>query len=88
MGPAGGVSRAASTVAALPPPAGEVWDLVKRLSDRQRLAIVLRYVADLPEADIAAAMGITRSTVSSTLADGLDRLRVALGAQKKGVRHA
>jgi RNA polymerase sigma-70 factor (ECF subfamily) len=74
--------------ALLPPPAGEVWEIVKRLPTRQRLAIVLRYVADLPEAEIAAAMGVSRSTVSSTLADGLARLRVALGPDTKGVRHA
>lgn len=29
----------------------------------------MRYVADLAEADIAKALGISRSTVSSTLTD-------------------
>jgi RNA polymerase sigma-70 factor (ECF subfamily) len=46
----------------------ELRELVARLPDRQRLAVVLRYVADLPEADIARAMGVRRSTVSATLA--------------------
>jgi RNA polymerase sigma factor (sigma-70 family) len=46
----------------------ELRELVGRLPERQRLAVVLRYVADLPEADIARAMGIRRSTVSATLA--------------------
>lgn len=50
-------------------PDGEVWDLVRALSERQRMAVVLRYVADLAERDIAAVMGVTRGTVASTLAD-------------------
>jgi RNA polymerase sigma-70 factor (ECF subfamily) len=59
--------------ASLPAPAAEglgieLRELVARLPERQRLAVVLRYVADLPEADIARAMGIRRSTVSATLA--------------------
>ena len=49
-------------------PAGEVWDVVRALPERQRLAVVLRYVADLAEQDIATAMGISRGTVASTLA--------------------
>jgi RNA polymerase sigma-70 factor (ECF subfamily) len=63
------------TVAA---PAGEVWDLVRSLSDRQREAVVLRYVADLTEPDIAVVMGVTRGTVASTLADARHALRDAL----------
>lgn len=74
-------------VAALPSPEIEVWNLVRHLSERQRLAIVLRYVADLPEAEIASVMGVTRSTVSSTLADGIRRLRAMLGTgDREGVR--
>jgi RNA polymerase sigma factor (sigma-70 family) len=46
----------------------EVWDVVELLPPRQRAAVLLRFVTDLPEADIAAAMGVTRGTVSSTLA--------------------
>ncbi len=52
----------------------EVWQAVAALPDRQRTAIVLRFVADLPEADIAAAMGVHRGTVSSTLALARRRL--------------
>jgi RNA polymerase sigma factor (sigma-70 family) len=36
---------------------------------RQRQVVVLRHVGDLPEAEIAHVLGISRSTVSSTLAD-------------------
>lgn len=55
--------------AVVPAPAGEAWDIVRALPPRQRTAVVLRYVADLTQVEIAAAMGITRSTVSSLLAD-------------------
>jgi RNA polymerase sigma factor (sigma-70 family) len=48
----------------------ELREVIARLPDRQRLAVVLRYVADLPEADIARAMGIRRSTVSATARQG------------------
>jgi RNA polymerase sigma-70 factor (ECF subfamily) len=52
----------------------ELWDLVRRLPERQRTAIVLRYVADLPERSVAEAMGIRRSTVASTLTQARHRL--------------
>ncbi len=52
----------------------DLWDLVRRLPERQRLAVVLRYVADLPEQSIADVMGITRSTAASTLTQARDRL--------------
>src|SRR5439155_27015147 len=52
----------------------EVWQAVAQLPARQRTAIVLRFVADLPEADIALARGVRRGTVSSTLALARRRL--------------
>lgn len=52
----------------LPAPAGEAWHAVRQLPTRQRTAVVLRYVADLTESEIAQVMGVTRSTVSSALA--------------------
>lgn len=59
-------------------PAGEAWDAVRHLTPRQRQMVVLRYIADLPEAEIARILGISRGTVSSTLADAKGALRVAL----------
>ena len=53
----------------------------KPLSDlpaRQREAIVLRYYADLSEADIAAAMRITRGAVKSHTARAMASLKAAL----------
>jgi DNA-directed RNA polymerase specialized sigma24 family protein len=66
-----------STVSA---PAGEVWELVRVLPARQRIAVVLRYVADLDEQEIAAVMGITRGTVASTLSAARRSLGIALEA--------
>lgn len=45
-----------------------------RLSPRARMAVVLRYVADLTEADVAAAMGVAPGTVASTLSSARTRL--------------
>jgi RNA polymerase sigma-70 factor (ECF subfamily) len=58
----------------VPAPAGELWAIVGVLPRRQREVVVLRYIADFPEAEIASALGISRSTVSSTLADAHRRL--------------
>lgn len=49
---------------------GSDVDLVRALQTltvRQRTAVVLRYVADLPEKDVAEMMGIAPGTVSATL---------------------
>jgi DNA-directed RNA polymerase specialized sigma24 family protein len=62
----------------VPPPGGEAWLLVGELPVRQRTAIVLRHVAAMTEVEIAAAMGVTRSTVSSTLASAYRSLAAVL----------
>lgn len=68
------VSARPAVAASLDGPAGEIWDVVGRLPLRQRTAVVLRYVADLPEAEIARVMKVSRGTVASTLADARRRL--------------
>ena len=57
-----------------PPPGGESWLLVETLPVRQRAAVVLRHVAGLTEAQIGDALGVTRSTISSSLADAYRNL--------------
>jgi RNA polymerase sigma factor (sigma-70 family) len=52
----------------------EIWTVVQQLPDRQRVAIVLRYLLDLPEQEVATAMGISRGTVASALAAARRRL--------------
>jgi RNA polymerase sigma-70 factor (sigma-E family) len=51
---------------------------LRGLPDRQREALVLRYYADLSEAEIATAMGISRGAVKSHTARGMSALRAAL----------
>ena len=51
---------------------------LRGLPERQREAIVLRYYADLSEAEIAATMGISRGAVKSHTARGMTALRAAL----------
>ena len=51
---------------------------LRNLPVRQREAIVLRYYADLSEAEIAAAMGISRGAVRSHTARGMSALRAAM----------
>jgi RNA polymerase sigma-70 factor (sigma-E family) len=51
---------------------------LRDLPERQREAIVLRYYADLSEAEIAAAMGISRGAVKSHVSRGMAALRAAL----------
>jgi RNA polymerase sigma-70 factor (sigma-E family) len=51
---------------------------LRGLPDRQREAIVLRYYADLSEAEIATAMRISRGAVKSHTARGMAALRTAL----------
>jgi RNA polymerase sigma-70 factor (sigma-E family) len=64
-----------------PPPASSelatdhVLDAVRRLPEQRRAAVVLRYYADLPEAEIAAALGVRPGTVKSMLHRALAQLR-------------
>ena len=51
---------------------------LRHLPERQREAIVLRYYADLSEAEIAAAMHISRGAVKSHTSRGMAALRAAL----------
>jgi RNA polymerase sigma factor (sigma-70 family) len=65
-----------------------LWAAVRALPSRQRTAVVLRYVMDLKEADIASVMKVTRSTVSTTLRDARASLQAALGMEERDVRPA
>jgi RNA polymerase sigma-70 factor (sigma-E family) len=55
-----------------------VMSALRRLPQRQREALVLRYYADLSEADIAAVMGISRGAVKSHASRGIAALRHVL----------
>jgi RNA polymerase sigma-70 factor (sigma-E family) len=53
----------------------ELADAIGRLPERQRTAVVLRYYADLPEIEIAAALGCGIPAVKSLLHRALQTLR-------------
>lgn len=60
------------------PGTGDRMDVIRALQTlpkRQRTAVVLRYWADLPEAEAAAVMGCSVGTVRSQAHRGLARLR-------------
>lgn len=56
----------------------EVRDALGRLPARTRAAIVLHYMADLPVAVTAQALGVTENTVKTQLKRGLALLREEL----------
>jgi RNA polymerase sigma factor (sigma-70 family) len=59
----------------------EVIAALADLPRRRREAIVLRYWLDLPEREIAAAMGVSPGTVKSHVSRGLAALARTLGGQ-------
>ena len=52
----------------------EVLAALRRLPDRQREAVVLRYYLDMTEEQAAQAMGVARGTVKSATSRGLSAL--------------
>jgi RNA polymerase sigma-70 factor (sigma-E family) len=54
---------------------------LRSLPDRQREVLTLRYIAELPDPDIAAATGLSAAGVRSASSRGLAALRTALGGQ-------
>lgn len=59
----------------VPAPADPLLDALARLPERQRSALVLRYWADLSDDDIAAAIGVRRTTVRTLVHRALRELR-------------
>jgi RNA polymerase sigma factor (sigma-70 family) len=55
-----------------------VIDALRDLPARQREALVLRYYADLSEAEIAEAMGISKGAVKTHTARGIAALKSVL----------
>ena len=70
----------AEKAAPVPSPAiePELWDAVRALPVRQRTAVALRYVCDLPQEEIAAVMNVAPGTVSATLTAARRRLAAEL----------
>lgn len=58
----------------------EMADALRRLTDRQRVAVVLRYYEDLSEAEIADALGCRVGSVGPLLTRARAALRKELGS--------
>ena len=58
-----------------PDPTDDVWSRVAALPPKQREAVALRYLVDLPYGDIAEAMGTTADAARRNVFEGLNRLR-------------
>lgn len=58
----------------------DVWKAIERLPQRQRACVVLRYLEDLPEADVAQLLECSVGTVKSQLHKARAKLEAALGS--------
>ncbi len=58
-----------------------IWALVGALPPKQRAAVALRYGADLPHAEIAAALGCSPAAARRSLHEGIKKLRADLGGE-------
>lgn len=61
-------------------------DALSRLSPKQRVAVVLRYYQDLPEGQVAQALGCPVGTARSHAARGVARMRQLLADVNEPVR--
>ena len=59
----------------LPADLDETWRALDLVTSKQRTALVLRFYADLPVADIAEVMGEQPGTIKSLVHRGLSTLR-------------
>jgi RNA polymerase sigma factor (sigma-70 family) len=61
----------------------EVWHVVAKLPERQRLAVAYHYLGGLPHAETAELTGSTPAAVRRAAADGIKALRSALADPSK-----
>ena len=66
------------------PPEGvrdeKLWQAVHELPPRQRSAVAMRFLADLPHREIAAAIGCSEDAARRSLHEGLKKLREVMHA--------
>lgn len=65
-------------------PDADLVDAVQSLPDKQRLAVTLHYLADLPYAQVAAELGGTPDAARRAASDGLRTLRKRLAGPISG----
>ena len=57
----------------------DLLDILRALPHRQRTAVLLYYLADMPVREVADAMGVAEGTVKALLAQAREKLRTTLG---------
>ena len=57
-----------------------LWDAVRALPERQRVAVALRYLADLEHAELSRHLGTTPAATRRLVSDALTTLRAQLAA--------
>ena len=80
------ITRSPAPDVATPGPDSQRVDLHRALaglSKRQREVVVLRYLADLPEADVARSIGCSTGSVKVHAARGLAALRTAMDSPQE-----
>jgi RNA polymerase sigma factor (sigma-70 family) len=55
-----------------------LWEVVRELPDRQRTALVHRYVEDLPYREIASRMACSEEAARRSVHEGLKKLRMRI----------
>ncbi len=64
----------------------ELWRAVRALPERQRAAVVHRYVLDQPYADVARALGCSVEAARASAYEGRKKLRAMRGLEDVGGR--
>jgi RNA polymerase sigma-70 factor (sigma-E family) len=75
-------SEAADSIAMVAEEHREVLAAIRRLPDRQREVILLRYWSGLSESEIAATLGISIGAVKSNASRGRDAIAATLGGAR------
>ncbi len=62
-----------------------IWQVVNQLPEIYSQVVILRYLGDMSQKEIAEALGIPEGTVKSRLHKGIGKLREMLEAEKGGL---
>ena len=73
-------------VAALMPLDTDLWDAVRALPRRQRACVVLRYLEDRSESEVALILDCSTGTVKSQLAKARQKLKMSLSPARTSER--
>lgn len=74
------------TVPGPDPEATVLWEMVAKLSDHLRPVVVLRYMLDMSQQEVADALSLPVGTVKSRLGKALDLLRTMDAAERRSAR--